>query len=501
MKKIFAILLTICLMASVLSVASITAFAAEAPADGVVLRVSAQKKDGTPVAIENGDYKNFAEGWEAAVDYAEDDDFMYENGLDRIVVDLFANWKANKDGEFGKSSWDGFQYSTIIVPSGTRMTLNLNGHTINRGLTEWKWNGEVIFVANKADVIINKGTITGGWSGGGAGGIHIDDNAKVELNDVHIDGNISDDDDGGGIAIYDKATLIMNGGSFKNNSVDGFVTSSDHEIFARSYYGGAIYVEDSTVKFKNVEFKNNQTTTESNHGAAIYADDSEIEMVGCIFDGNGIENKSKNIYPAYSVIYAEDSRLDIRDTTFTNNGAKKTGAPDIGYTSVIALDNSKLVMHKDAADNKFSNNNCYFLINDADNSEIFVGNTDFLNNAASVLYGDNQTTSDSCFRNCEFNNNVCGDFVSFYDVNTTLTFYDCDMGDSTYDDTKYLRFVENGVEKKTTTGSIFGEGSLAMIVSLVALIASVAALIVNVSSKKKAVPTTAKNAAETNNEE
>ena len=49
MKKIFAIILSLCLMASMLFV---TAFAAEtgttnAPAEGVVLRVSAQKKDGT----------------------------------------------------------------------------------------------------------------------------------------------------------------------------------------------------------------------------------------------------------------------------------------------------------------------------------------------------------------------------------------------------------------------------------------------------------------------
>lgn len=501
MKKIFSILMMICLMVSVLSVTAVTAFAAEAPANGVVLRVSAQKNDGTIVAIENGDYKDFAEGWEAAVDYAEDHDYMENNGYDRIVVDFYGDWKADEDGKFGDSwkfgtGWgDGFQYSTILVPGNTRMTLNLNGHTINRALNVWKLNGEVIFVASNADVIINKGTVKGGWSACGAGGIHIDDKANVVLNDVHIVGNISDDDDGGGIAIYDGATLIMNGGSFNNNSIDGFATSSDHEIFPKSYYGGAIYVEDSTAKFNNVEFKNNQTTTESSHGAAIYANDSNIEILNCIFDGNGIEDKSKNIYPAYSVIYASDSQLQIRGTTFTNNGIKKTGAPDIGYTSVIALDDSKLVMQGGEAENKFSNNNSYFLINDGDNSEIFVCDTDFLNNASSVLYGDNQTTSDSYFKNCEFNNNVSGEFASFYDVNTTLTFYDCDMGDSTYDDTEYLKFVENGVEKKNITGSIFGEGSMTMIVAILALSASAVSICLTVAfNKKKAVSEAVDNA-------
>jgi hypothetical protein len=59
------------------------------------------------------------------------------------------------------------------------------------------------------------------------------------------------------------------------------------------------------------------------------------------------------------------------------------------------------------------------------------------------------------------------------------------MGDSTYEDTKYLRFVENGVEKKASTGSIFSEGSLTMIVAFIALIASVASIVVNIATKKK----------------
>ena len=163
------------------------------------------------------------------------------------------------------------------------------------------------------------------------------------------------------------------------------------------------------------------------------------------------------------------------------------------YSSLIVLDDSVLQMEKgeDGTKNKFSNNNSYFLINDGDNSEIFVCDTDFLNNASSVLYGDNQTTSDSYFKNCEFNNNVSGEFASFYDVNTTLTFYDCDMGDSTYDDTEYLKFVENGVEKKNITGSIFGEGSMTMIVAILALVASAASIGISIASnKKKAVPAT-----------
>ena len=51
------------------------------------------------------------------------------------------------------------------------------------------------------------------------------------------------------------------------------------------------------------------------------------------------------------------------------------------------------------------------------------------------------------------------------------------------------------------SASIFGEGSLTMIISLLALIASVAAIVVNVSDKKKAVSKSTNNAANSEDEE
>ncbi len=478
MKKIFALILTICLMASALCIA---ALAAE-PADGVALTVHGQKKDGTTVKIE--DYKDLADGWSQAIKLAENDEKMAENGYVRIVVDLYTDWTA-KDGSFG--SGDGFSSGAIHFPSDTKITLNLNGHTLNRALGSWKWSGEVIYVDEDADAMIHNGTITGGNSGGGAGGIHIDDDAKVVLNDVHIVGNVSVEDDGGGIAIYDGASLIMNGGSFKNNSVAGSSSTSEHVMFAQSYYGGAIYVEDSTAEFNNVAFKNNQVTYESNYGAAIYANDSEIKISGCVFDGNGIENESQHIRAAYSVIHAKNSRLDISGTTFINNGAKREISSGIGYSAVIVLDNASLDMYRGETNNTFSHNNSYFLINDGDDSEIFVSDTDFLDNAASVLYGDNQTSSISYFKNCKFNNNAAEKMESFYDVNTTLTFYDCDMGNSNYQNAKSLLFVDSFNPDVPEEGSLIGKGSLPVIVAFLALAGSVAAIGISISSKQKKI--------------
>ena len=84
MKKIFAILMTICLLAGALS---ITAFAADEP----VMTVSGMTKDG-PVKI--ADYTSFEAGWNFAMEKAKDSKYLDNNQYDRIVVDFFADWKA-----------------------------------------------------------------------------------------------------------------------------------------------------------------------------------------------------------------------------------------------------------------------------------------------------------------------------------------------------------------------------------------------------------------------
>ena len=234
MRKILATIMTICLLASALCVGA----SAATVSTNDVIRVYGLQKDGKTTVLLNG-YTKFDEGWEAAVDYAEDHDFMDQNGYDRIAVDLLADWKANDKGEFGESwkfasDWgDGFQYSTIYVPGNTRMMINMNGHTINRGLKQYELDGEVICIDDDADLIINGGkngdsiarpdenteavfgTFTGGFSSNGAGGIHMQDGSKLTLNNVKIEGNRVEDDDGAGIAVYNGASITVNGGSIK----------------------------------------------------------------------------------------------------------------------------------------------------------------------------------------------------------------------------------------------------------------------------------------------
>ena len=435
MKKLFAILMAICMMASVLCVPAFAADTADelpAPAAGVVLRATALLKDGKTIEF-IGDYNNFEDGWNAAMDIAGDTKKMKNNNYDRVVVDLLADWTAT-DGEFTDDFWNGpgFDWDTIYIPDDARVTLNLNGHTIDRALADHEENGEVICVDSDADIIINSGTITGGHSDNGAGGIHIHDNAYVTLNDVHIVGNAANEDDGGGIAVYDGATLVMNGGSFVDNTVDGLLHQTTSII---KYYGGAVYVEDSTAIFNNVEFKNNNTTQWENYGAAIYAADSNITINECTFDGNGIYNETIDARASMSVIQVDDSVLTVKSSTFINNGGQAKDVYD--FSSILALDSSELIMEK----SEFSDNAAWFIINDLGESLVCATDTKFLDNKSSVMCGDSETSDNSFFKECAFENNGDYGYPSFFNVTTVMTFYDCSMGDSTFSTQRHIKFV------------------------------------------------------------
>ena len=140
MKKLLTILMTICLMASVLS---ISAFAAEEE----VIKVQ--------YGSEAKGFSVFEDGWNFAMEQANDGKEVY--------VTLLKDWTAT-DGQFTDDfrNGAGFDYDTIYFADDVKVTLDLGGHTIDRGLTTTEQNGEVIFINDDANVTIKNGTIKGG---------------------------------------------------------------------------------------------------------------------------------------------------------------------------------------------------------------------------------------------------------------------------------------------------------------------------------------------------
>ena len=409
MKKIIALLLTACLLALTLGV---TVLAEDVPA--VLLRVSAEKKDGTTVVIR--DYTVFEDGWNAAMELAVNSKELNKNGYARVIVDLYADWNA-VDGQFTAEFFNGkgFNWDAIYVQPNVRMTLNLNGHTINRGLTEWEYNGEVMYIDKRADVTINDGTISGGFSCNGAGGIHVN-GATVELNNVNVVGNSTDDDDGAGIALHSGATLTMNGGTIVGNKAVG------------SSVGGGIYVNSSNATLNDVLISENELNTGVVAGQGYWATGA-----GCCVSKGTLtmnrctvkNNRSARYGGGIAIMY--NGNIEVNQCTITENTAGLEG-------SAIAIieDGNCLVDQSDATGNKIV----------GDHSAFYVqwGTIQFSNskNDPQIL----------CFSVGE---------VLFADVSET----------------------------PVTVGSLFGGGSLTLIISFAALVASVASISVNLTAKRK----------------
>ena len=467
MKKIFAIFFSICLMASVLC---ISAFAEDMPelAPGTVLRLVAVKKDGTETFV--GDYSNFEDGW----NHAMSSDVRKEYA--RIIVDFYADWNADANCDFTDDFWNngpGFDWDTIYIPDDTRVTVNLNGHTVNRKLKSYEYDGEVIYIDEDADVIINNGTITGGWSCNGAGGIHIHD-ADVVLNNVNVIGNVVEDDDGGAIALYDGASLTMNGGSIVNNTVKSTNVSW---VFA-----AGVYVEKSTASFTDVtfsgnhssgryEYKRDQTETYSSRGVAIYATDANVTVDSCKFYNNATHHG--NFLDAESVICVRDSEMTVKKTVFNSNGDVQhfTNGQHSVYLSVMLFDVGDSDLKIEEC--QFISNAGSFLFDSDKKSYLNITDSSFTGNFSAIYRGSVASAATSSFVGCTFNkNSPTGNHPHSFEFSQTgeqPTFADCDFGNSTFNDRSKAT-----IDGEKGTGAILGNGSLAVIVAFGALTAAVA---------------------------
>ena len=184
MKKIFAIIMTICLMTTALCV---NALPVSAGGD-FKLVVCGQGYDGRYWHINS--YDEFEKGWNDAVYYATHRDDAWDvcsyhseteeeraevEGLTRILVEVYTNLNADSNGSFGKGN--GFKDGAIFVPERAKMDINLCRQTINNGNA----GKNAIYIDAGARVDIYNGTVVGG--------IYVDRNADAHINVSTDSGN------------------------------------------------------------------------------------------------------------------------------------------------------------------------------------------------------------------------------------------------------------------------------------------------------------------------
>ena len=279
----------------------------------------------------------------------------------------------------------------------------------------------------------------------------------------------------------------MNGGSISDNVMEYDMIVILLPVIPLYPYG-TLYVEDATAMLNNVTISDNTVGVPDAEGAAIYADSSTVTLNDCVVSGN-INNEK--VHYAESVIGAEDSTLIINNTDFTDNG-KASDTNDSDYCSLFELVDSTLTMNV----GNISGNNADKIFTLAD-TKADINGVAVTGNASIVLDVDNDSAKVK-LTECTLGGNepVKKEFDVFVETMGTLILSNCELGDTTFENKKRVDFG-NGAG----VGSIFGESSLSMIVSLAALIASGISILLIVDMKKKLVPATANNTEENEDEE
>ena len=271
--------------------------------------------------------------------YADDTVYATDaNGNSYNSID--SAWSAACNGTTVYMSADWNLNDRLVVPESTTVTIEMNGHQMNRNLeNKTISDGEVLYLSKNSTLNLNGddnnstqfnikgfnlsgtisdqtitsgGLVTGGSSSNGAGGIHMKKGTKLVLDKIAIAGNSSIQTSryGGGIDINnDDCQLYMTDSKIAYN-------------FAKS--GGGIYVEgeNEIITMDNSEICFNYAY-ESGGGINVYKDASYITMI------NGSKIYKNESYDCGGGIYLNNPycQLNSPDQTaeISNNSSDVDG--------------------------------------------------------------------------------------------------------------------------------------------------------------------------------
>lgn len=207
--------------------------------------------------------------------------------------------------------------SALVVYS-ERSEIDLNGYTIDRGLSSPTADGSV-FVVYGFLRIDGPGTITGGCTTGYGGGILIKGDGAVNMYGATITGNgavgANNKSGGGGVGIDGNGSFYMEGGAITDNYTGN----------TNGNQGGGVYIGRGDFDFVGGTISGN---TSSGQGAGVYVlSTSDFNFWGdtCVVENNTRAGEENNVYfagkaEAYAYRYLDaDSRIGV--SSKASNGA------------------------------------------------------------------------------------------------------------------------------------------------------------------------------------
>ena len=204
-------------------------------------------------------------------------------------------------------------YGMLVIPNDKYVKLDLKGHTIDRGLADWKTDpqGGVIYVDGgnlTLDDSVGGGKITGGNA------------TSWPVDSGYLSGKVTT---GGGVTVEAGGSFTMEGGVISGNV---------------GTLGGGVCVEDGTFYMTGGKIQNNRASL-SGGGVYVFGGGGTVKISGNPnITGNMVNRHTENMYLDDAKIQVEgslDSTASIGiggirgDKTFTNNlDSGGTGAID-----------------------------------------------------------------------------------------------------------------------------------------------------------------------------
>lgn len=301
------------------------------------------------------------------------------------------------DGDSYACSFEGLRSAIEAAPSGSTITFNcpeptnvfeLTGNWIvfheKTLIIDGANGGNQIVLNRSADSTRNNRFLT------------VENEDDVTLRNITIqNGNVTEDGDSRGAAIFNDGKLRIENGTFIGNSaVDGaaiYIQSNGNVTIVDSLFkgnhafrrpssntggNGTIFVRRTGVlTVSNTSFENN---TSENNAAGIFAHDGgTATVIGGTFSGNSADSFGAAIF------VNQGSKLDVSGATFRDNQALAGGA------IFVNEDNQNLQTIEDStfrenraqlsSSNGWGNAAAIFV---GEDSKLQVTNTDFLNNQA-----------------------------------------------------------------------------------------------------------------------
>ncbi len=286
--------------------------------------------------------------------------------------DVATAWKAVKNGGTIVMLKDWKINQRLEVNSGAKVTIEMNGHMIDRALanTDYsgKGDGQIFLVNDEATLTINGGTDTthagyvqnGLWFSGKKSG------NTVNLTGGVLTGGACDDSDGAGaITMKEHTTVTLNNVNVVGNICDCFWT----------FYGdgGAIRMDS-----KNSTLNLNESRLMFNHsekdGGAIYIakDNCTVNMVRSVISNNYASDEGGGIYSGgekTSIYMSEQSNI-------SQNRADDGGGLYLNQDKAVVDMRNSEISYNTASDEGggICSNDKYAMIRMAENSHIDCNN-------------------------------------------------------------------------------------------------------------------------------